>query len=143
MVDWHIWLILAAVLGVAEIFTLTASLGILGGAALIAAGSATVGLPPPLQLLVFAVAATVGLLLLCPVVHRHMLRPQLQRFGVDALIGKPAHVIREVTGQDGLVRISGEEWPARAYVETQVIPAGAVVDVMEISGSTAFVYPRE
>ncbi|MFI9457032.1 NfeD family protein [Amycolatopsis sp. NPDC052450] len=143
MLDWHIWLILAAVLGVTEIFTLTASLGILGGAALIAAGSATVGLPAPLQLLIFAIAATLGLVLLRPIVHRHMLSPQLQRFGVDALIGKPAHVVREVSGLDGLVRIGGEEWTARPYDDTLVIPVGAVVDVMEISGSTALVYPRE
>ena len=77
MIDWQIWLILAAVLGVAEIFTLTAALGLLGGAALLTAGAATVGLPPSFQLLVFAVAATTGLLLLRPVVQRHMLRPQL------------------------------------------------------------------
>ncbi len=143
MIDWQIWLILAAVLGIAELFTLTAALGLLGGAALITAGTATLGLPPSLQLLVFAVAATLGLVLLRPVVHRHMLRPQLERFGVDALIGKPAYVVREVTGMDGLVRIGGEEWTARAYDDTQVIPTGAVVDVMEIKGSTALVYPRE
>ena len=62
---------------------------------------------------------------------------------MDALIGKPAQVLREVTGTDGLVRIGGEEWTARAYDETLAIPVGTVVDVMEIKGSTAIVYPRE
>ena len=62
----------------------------------------------------------------------------------DALVGKPAYVLAEVTDQGGRVRIGGEEWTARvAYDDTLVIPAGAVVDVMEISGSTALVYPRE
>jgi membrane protein implicated in regulation of membrane protease activity len=140
---WLIWLIIAVVLGIAEIFTLTAALGILGGAALIAAGVAAIGLPVPLQLLVFALASVAGVLLIMPVARRHMLRPQLERFGVDALIGKSAQVLQEVSGQNGRIRIDGEEWTARAYDPTVVIPEGATVDVMQISGSTAIVYPRE
>jgi membrane protein implicated in regulation of membrane protease activity len=62
---------------------------------------------------------------------------------VEALIGKSAYVVQEVTGRDGRVRIGGEEWTARAYDETVVIPAGAIVDVMQIDGATAVVYPRE
>ncbi|MFD0203342.1 MULTISPECIES: NfeD family protein [Saccharothrix] len=143
MDDWLIWLIFAVVLGVAEIFSLTAALGILGGAALVTAGSAALGLPLPLQLLVFTVVSTVGVVLVRPMAVRHMRRPQLARFGVDALIGTPAYVIQDVTGLDGRVRIGGEEWTARAYDDTLVIPAGTVVDVMEIQGSTALVYPRE
>jgi len=143
MDDWLIWLVIAVVLGIAEIFTLTAALGILGGAALITAGVAVIGLPVALQLLVFALACVGGVLLVMPVARRHMLRPQLERFGVDALIGKPAEVLREVSADDGRVRIGGEEWTARAYDPAVVIPAGATVNVMQISGSTAIVYPRE
>ncbi|UJW31047.1 NfeD family protein [Saccharothrix sp. AJ9571] len=140
---WLIWLIFAVVLGVAEIFTLTAALGMLGAAALVTVGFAAVGLPLPFQLLVFTIAATIGVLLVRPVALRHMLQPQLQRFGVDALIGKKALVVSDVTGATGLVRIGGEEWTARTYDQTSVIPAGATVDVMEIEGTTALVYPQE
>jgi membrane protein implicated in regulation of membrane protease activity len=134
MDEWVIWVILAIVLGVAEIFTLTASLGLLGVAALLTAATAAIGLPVPLQLLFFALTSTAGLL---------VKQPQLQRFGVEALVGKPAYVVSEVTGRGGRVRIGGEEWSARAYDETLVIPAGATVDVIEIEGATALVYPRE
>jgi len=72
-----------------------------------------------------------------------MLRPRLERFGVEALVGKTAYVVHEVTGRDGTVRIGGEEWTARALDESQVIPAGATVDVIQIDGATAVVYPRE
>jgi membrane protein implicated in regulation of membrane protease activity len=54
--------------------------------------------------------------------------------------------VTEVTGREGRegrVRIGGEEWSARSYDETLVIPPGATVDVLEISGSTALVHPRE
>lgn len=143
MDEWLLWLIFAVVLGVAEIFTLTAALGMLGAAALITAGFAAIGLPLPLQLVVFTIASTAGVVLVRPIALRHMQRPQLERFGVDALIGKPAYALTDVTELDGRVRIGGEEWTARAYDETLVIPAGTIVDVMEIRGSTALVYPRE
>jgi membrane protein implicated in regulation of membrane protease activity len=118
----------------------------LGVAALITAGFAALGLPVFVQLLAFTVTATIGVLLIHPIVRRHMLRPQLTRFGVQALVGKPAYVVSEVSGLDGRVRIggvAGEEWTARPYDQTLVIPAGAIVDVLEISGTTVLVYPRE
>ncbi|CAL9658184.1 hypothetical protein SUDANB176_06882 [Streptomyces sp. enrichment culture] len=143
MDPWLIWLIIAAVLVVAEIFTLTAALGMLGAAALVTAGLAAIGLPLGFQLVAYALVATVTLVFVRPIALRHVLQPQAARFGVDALVGKSAYVVSEVTGTGGRVRIDGEEWTARAYDETLVIAPGAIVDVMEISGTTAFVYPRD
>ncbi|MGW9450202.1 NfeD family protein [Streptomyces sp. NPDC055632] len=140
---WLVWSIAAGVLVVAEIFTLTAALGILGVAAAVTAGTAALGLPSPLQLVVFTVLAVISLLFVRPVAVRHLLAPQGERFGTDALVGRSAHVVSEVTGLGGRVRIGGEEWTARAYDETLVIPPGTTVDVMEIEGATAVVYPRE
>jgi membrane protein implicated in regulation of membrane protease activity len=140
---WLVWLVVAVVLGAAEIVTLTAALGVLGGAALVPAVIAALGLPLPLQLVGFAVAATAGVFLVRPVALRHMSRPQLEHFGVDALVGKRAFVVREVSDRDGLVRIDGDDWTARSFDETTVIPAGAAVNVMRISGTTAYVYPSE
>jgi membrane protein implicated in regulation of membrane protease activity len=136
-------LILAVALGVAEIFTLTAALGLLGLAAGLTAVIAMLGLPVPLQLFVFIAGAAAGLAVVRPIAQRHMRLPPAQRFGVSALVGKPAYVLREVTGREGRVRIGGEEWSARAYDETLVIPPGATVDVIQIEGATALVYPRE
>jgi membrane protein implicated in regulation of membrane protease activity len=143
--DSIVWVVLAAVLGVAEIFTLTAALGLLAAAALAAAGAAALGLGPFAQFAVFA-AVSIGLLIgVRPLVQRQ-LRPRYgpqHRFGVAALVGRQARVVQEVTGHAGRVRIGGEEWSARAYDETLVIPAGTTVDVIEIEGATALVYPRE
>ncbi|MGW1886687.1 NfeD family protein [Streptomyces sp. NPDC001970] len=143
MDPWLIWLITAAILAAAEVFTLTAALGMLAGAALVTAGSAALGLPLPLQFLVFTVVAAASVLFVRPAVLRRTLQPQVERFGVDALVGRTAYVVSEVTGLDGRIRIGGEEWTARAYDETLVIPPGTTVEVMEISGATALVYPRE
>jgi membrane protein implicated in regulation of membrane protease activity len=141
----EIWIILAAILGVAEIFTLTAALGLLAVAALAAAAVAALGLGELAQFVTFAVVAVAGLVGIRPLVSRQ-LRPRYgpqHRFGVAALVGRQARVVQEVTGQAGRVRIGGEEWSARAYDESLVIPAGATVDVIEIEGATALVYPRE
>ncbi len=137
------WLIAAAVLAVAEVFTLTAALGLLAAAASVTAASAALGLPVPGQFLVFAGVATLSVLFVRPLALRRLVPRQEARFGVEALVGKPAYVVSEVTAHGGRVRIGGEEWTARAYDETSVIPPGATADVVEISGSTAFVYPRE
>ncbi|MFD5451722.1 MULTISPECIES: NfeD family protein [unclassified Streptomyces] len=143
MDPWLVWLIIAAVLAVAEIFTLTAALGMLSVAAVVTAGGAAVGLPVPFQFLVYAVVATVTVLFVRPIALRHVLQPQVARFGIDALVGKAAYVTSEVTATGGRIRIDGEEWTARPYDETLVIATGATVDVIRISGTTAFVYPRD
>ena len=140
---WVIWLIIAVVFAVAEIFTLTAALGLLGVAALIASVSAMIGLPVPLQLVVFAVTSAVGVIVVRPIAQRHLSAPRGIDFGVDALLGKPAYVLQEVTGRNGRVRIGGEEWTARAIDDSVVIPIGATAAVLKIDGATAIVYPRE
>ena len=141
--SWIAWLIAAAILGVAEYFTLTLAFGLLAAAALVAALVAGIGSPLLAQVLAFAITAGVGLVFVRPIARRQMTNTPLVREGSYALIGKKAVVVEEVTGTQGLIKLSGEVWSARALDESQVIPAGTPVDVMEIEGATAIVYPRE
>jgi membrane protein implicated in regulation of membrane protease activity len=141
--SWIAWLIAAAILGVAEYFTLTLAFGLLAAAALVAALVAGIGSPLLAQVLAFAITAGVGLVFVRPIARRQMTNTPLVREGSYALIGKKAVVVEEVTGTQGLIKLSGEVWSARALDEDQVIPAGTPVDVMEIEGATAIVYPRE
>ncbi|MEU9731737.1 NfeD family protein [Streptomyces sp. NPDC048002] len=140
---WFVWLLTAAALGAAEFLTLTLVCGLLAGAALVAAVVAGVGIGLLGQVAAFGITAAAGLVIVRPVALRNMARQPLVREGTDALIGKRAEVVQEVTATHGLIRLSGEEWSARALDESLVIPVGALVDVMEIEGATAVVYPRE
>jgi membrane protein implicated in regulation of membrane protease activity len=140
---WIVWLILAAVLGVAEIMTTTLSFGLLAVAAGAAAVVGGVGLALPFQLIAFVVAAGAGLGIVRPLAMRHIRQPPLLRTGTSALVGRSAIVTEEVTGLDGRVRIGGELWSARSYDESSVIPEGSKVDVLAIEGATALVHPRE
>lgn len=141
--SWIVWLILAAVLGAAELLTATLALGLIALAAVAAAVVGAVHLPLAAQLIAFVLAAGAGLFVVRPFAVRHIRQPPLLRTGVSALVGRPAIVLEEVTAHTGRVRIGGEEWSSRAYDDTLVIPAGATVDVLQIEGATALVHPRE
>jgi len=143
MGTWIIWLILAAVLGVAEILTATLAFGLIAVAALVGAGVGAAGGNVALQFGAFAVASAAGLGIARPFAMRHVKQPPLLRTGTAALVGRTAYVLDEITAQSGRVRIRGEEWSARPYDETLTIPAGSTVDVLQIEGATALVYPRE
>jgi membrane protein implicated in regulation of membrane protease activity len=141
--SWIAWLVAAAALGVAEYFTLTLAFGLLAAAALVAAIVAGMGVPLVVQVLAFAITGGLGLLIVRPIARRQMTNSPLVREGSYALVGQKAVVMEEVTGRQGLIKLSGEVWSARALDEDQVIPAGTLVDVMEIEGATAIVYPRQ
>ena len=143
MLSWIVWLIVAAVLGVAELLTATLAFGRIAVAAVVAAVVGTFHLDLGLQLAAFVVAAGAGLVFVRPIAMRHIKQPPQLRTGTAALVGRSAIVLEEVTEHSGRVRIDGEEWSSRPYDESLVIPVGAKVDVLQIKGATALVYPRE
>jgi membrane protein implicated in regulation of membrane protease activity len=136
-------MVIAAALGVAELVSLTLSLGLFAVAAVAAALVGLAGLPPAAQVGVFAVVSVAGLGLVRPIAARHIRQPPALRSGVAALVGREALTLTQVTKHAGRVRIGGEEWTARPYDPEVVIPEGAAVDVLAIEGATALVYPRE
>jgi membrane protein implicated in regulation of membrane protease activity len=140
---WLVWLIVAGVLGVAEVLSLTLVLGMLAVAAVAGAGVAAVGGPAALQVVVAAVIAVLLLGVVRPVARRHRGMPPSIRTGADALVGRQALVLEPVDRNGGRVKIGGEIWTARAYDEAQVIPAGHTVDVLRIEGATALVHALE
>jgi membrane protein implicated in regulation of membrane protease activity len=144
METWIVWLIVAAVLGVAELLTTTLAFGLIAVAAVAAAVVGAFNLSFALQLAAFAVAAGAGLGFVRPIAIKHVKQPPALRTGAAAVVGRSAIVLEEVTEHGGKVRIDGEEWSSRPYLdESLVIPAGTKVDVMQIKGATALVYPRE
>jgi len=143
MSAWVIWLVIAAVLGVAEVTTLTLALGLLAIGALAGALTGALGLPLLVQVIAFAVTSAAGLAVIRPLAVRHLRQPPPLRSGTAALVGREAFALTEVTRHSGRVRIGGEEWTARPYDPGVVIAQGTDVDVLAIEGVTALVHPRE
>ena len=141
---WLIWLIIAVVLLVVEMLTITAAVGMLGVAALITTGFAALGLPVPVQLLAFTVTAQWG------AAHRphrpsaHAPAPA-RPFRHRSTNRKPSMWCQRCPGWTAgfASAVSAARSGRRRLQQTLVIPAGATVDVLEISGTTALVIPGE
>jgi|SRR5919198_2947139 membrane protein implicated in regulation of membrane protease activity len=141
MPGWVIWAIVAVALAVGEIFTPGMFfLGPVALAAVAAAVVAAVGAGAAIQLIVFIAGAVASVALLRPIARRHLHMPAMIRTGTAALVGTKAVVVQRVDVNGGRVKIGGEEWSARAYLEDQVLEPGTRVEVVKIEGATALVF---
>ena len=138
---WLIWAIVAVLLAVGEIFTPGMFfLGPVALAAVVAGVTALVGAATAVQLIVFIAGAIASVWVLRPIARRHLHMPAQLRTGTAALEGAKAVVVQRVDFNGGRVRIGGEEWSARAYMDDQVYEPGARVEVVKIEGATALVF---
>jgi membrane protein implicated in regulation of membrane protease activity len=138
---WLIWAIAAVLLSVGEI--LTPGMFFLGPVALAAVAAALVALfdiGVVGQLLAFIIGSIATVAFLRPIARRHLHMPAAIRTGTAALEGTKAVVLQRVDVNGGRVRIGGEEWSARAFMEDQVLEPGTRVEVVKIEGATALVY---
>jgi membrane protein implicated in regulation of membrane protease activity len=138
---WVIWLVVAVVLGVAEVLNLSFylfpfAIGAAGAALVSLAGGGAVLAWP-----VFAVLTAVSFGIVRPIAKRHLDVPPQIRTGTAALVGRTAVVLERIDNDapSGSVRLDGEVWSARAYDEDHVFDAGTRVQVLEIRGATALV----
>lgn len=139
---WETWLGLAVILGVAEMFSLDLVLAMLAAGALVGMTAAMLDLPVAVQILSAAAASLAALALARPsMVKRLHSGPELQ-LGHGKLVGQQGVVTEEISGLSvGRVKLAGEFWTATPFDETLTIPAGETVEVLEIRGATAVVYP--
>jgi membrane protein implicated in regulation of membrane protease activity len=138
---WVIWALVALGLAVGEIFT--PGLFFLGPVALAAVVAGIVSLAGAgavVQLIVFIGGAVASVAFIRPIAKAHLRVPSALRTGTAALTGAKALVLQRVDSDGGRVRIGGEEWSARAYMEGQVFEPGSRVEVVKIEGATALVY---
>lgn len=140
MPAWAIWVLLAVLFAGAELFTpglFVAALLVLPAFA--AALTATLGGGVTAQFLVFIVGSAASVLLVRPVARRHVRMPAQLRTGTAALVGARATVLERVDDDGGRVKIGGESWTARPFLEGQVLEPGTRVEVVKIEGATALV----
>jgi membrane protein implicated in regulation of membrane protease activity len=93
-----------------------------------------------LQLIVFIAGSVASLLLIRPIARSHLRMPAELRTGTAALMGAKAVVLQRVDTNGGRVRIGGEEWSARSYMDGDIYEPGDRVEVVKIEGATALVY---
>jgi membrane protein implicated in regulation of membrane protease activity len=135
------WIVLAAVLGVAELVTGTFILVMLAAGAIAAAIVAGLDGPAVVQGIVFALVSGAALFGLRPALTRHIHRnADATPMGLQAIEGAAGLVLEKVDADHGLIKIDGELWTARSYDVTQSFDQGEHVRVIEIRGATALVW---
>ncbi|MBL0888075.1 NfeD family protein [Myceligenerans indicum] len=140
--EWLWWVGAALLLGLIEITTLDFVFIMFAGGALAAGAVDAAGQPLWVQVVVFAVVATVLLLTLRPPLKRYLSRGGAETLtNAEAHIGRTASVVEEVTQASGLVKLMGEVWTARAAEGSPPLPVGSTVQVVRIDGATAVVAP--
>jgi len=136
---WVLWLIVAVVLAVGEIFTLSFFLAPFAGGALVAALVDGFGGGGFATWAGFVVTSFGLLAALRPLATSHKHMPPQIRTGSAALIGKEGLVVERVHREGGSIRLEGEVWTARPLSEDETCEPGVHVRVIDIKGATALV----
>lgn len=142
MADWVVWLVVAGVLLLTEVLTLTFVLGLLSAAAGLTAVAAALDAPVAAQVGVFGVSSAVLFVLVRPFERRHHQAPAIST-GTAALAGRTAVVTEAITDHGGRVKLGGESWAARSLAPGMTVPTGTSVVVTKVDGATLVVYSEE
>ncbi|WP_204920518.1 NfeD family protein [Microlunatus panaciterrae] len=140
---WALWLSIAFLLAIAEILSLDLVLIMLAAGALAGAGVAV--LAPGLwwlQVLVAAAVAVGMLMLLRPTVMRRVRNMPGYRSSTAKMVGSTGIATSDITRSGGEIKVDGQLWSARAFDPSAEIAAGDEVEVYEIDGAIAVVYPK-
>ena len=141
--SWAIWLSLAFLLGIAEIMSLDLVLIMLAVGALAGAGIAV--LAPSvwwLQILVAAAVSITMLFLLRPTLLAKVRSMPGYRSSADKMVGSSGVAISQIDKSGGEIKVDGQSWSARPYSSDAVIEQGTEIEVYEIDGVIAVVYPK-
>ncbi len=138
-----VWVLLAVILAVGEVMSLSLFLAPFAVGALFGAAADLAGAGDAVAVIVFLVSSGLFLGFVRPIARRHMHTPAQIRTGTAALVGQTAVVTQRVDDGAGAVKLEGELWTARPYVEGEVIEVGHRVHVVQISGATALVSDNE
>jgi membrane protein implicated in regulation of membrane protease activity len=138
---WWIWMILAAVFVIAEVFTAGFFILWFGVGAAVAGVLALLGLGPAWQWGAF-VAVSGVLFAGSRRFAERFTKKQPPGIGADRFIGKKGLVLEEIDDikNTGRVRLDKEEWRAESDID-EVIPEGTRVEVVRIEGTHLIVVP--
>lgn len=129
------WLVLLIVLLVVEMATLGLTTIWFAGGAFVAILAALLNAPILVQIILFFLVSVILLVFTRPIAVKYFNRDRV-RTNVESIVGRQGIVTGEINnllGQ-GQVVINGQEWSARNADDGSVIPAGAVVTVVAVSG---------
>jgi membrane protein implicated in regulation of membrane protease activity len=140
---WALWLSLAFLLAVAEIVSLDLVLIMLAAGAL---AGALVSLGAPdlwwLQVLTASGVSAAMMLLLRPTLLAKVRNMPGYKSSMAKMVGSSGVAMSQIDRSGGEVKVDGQSWSARPYSSDVVIEKGTEIEVYEIDGAVAVVYPK-
>ncbi len=132
---WHIWVIVALVFVIVEMFTTGFAVMCISFGCLFGAGASALDWDIKWQLLVFAVGTALAFLTVRPLVYKFFYKKgQEIKTNVDALVGRRAIVTERIEGElhAGRVKVDGDDWKA-VSTDTEPIEVGEAVEITAIN----------
>ncbi|MCR5282434.1 MAG: NfeD family protein [Lachnospiraceae bacterium] len=130
-----IWLIVLIAAILIELATMGLTTIWFAGGAAIACIEAALKFPLWLQIASFLIVSIVLLFFTRPIAFKYF-NKNVTRTNSEALIGQKAVVVSDINNIEGLGRVlvEGKEWSAKAAIDGDKIPTGAIVIVKAIEG---------
>ena len=139
---WIIWVTLAFIFFILEIFIPTFWIAILGLGAIVAAIPAAFDMSINWQLGVFSTASIICGIFLRPVIIKYLYKSEkAPPSNVSALIGKKVKVTEKISGktEPGRVKIGSEIWKAVLQNEDTIVEVDEFVEIIEVDGATVII----
>jgi membrane protein implicated in regulation of membrane protease activity len=140
---WHLWVILAIILFIAEVFSPAFILASFGIGCLLASLSAGLDLGLKMQILGFIAGTLAAFFAVRPFFTKYCYKAASGiRTNVDALAGKVGRVTETIDGErgSGRVMVGGDDWKAIA-ADGNVIEMNSRVEVIKVEGIKVIVKP--
>ena len=141
MQDWHIWVIAALVLLIAEMSSGDFWLTCIAIGCLAAGIVALLPIGLPLQVITFAAATLLSFGAVRPALRRHFrIGHDVIKTNVDALPGKVGVVTERIEGgsRPGRALVEGEDWRA-ASLDDSTLEPGTRIMVVQVEGNILLV----
>lgn len=141
---WHIWVIVALVFGILEIFTPSFIAFSIAIGCLFAALGAGLEVSFKIQLLLFSVGTAVSFFGVRPFMLKVAQRKNLSvKTNVDALVGKTGRVTEQINNllNTGRAAVEGDDWRVVSDDDT-TIESGEAIEVIKVD-STRLIVKRK
>ena len=135
MESWHIWVIIALIFVIVEIFTSGFAVMCISFGCLFGAGASLLEWELKWQLLAFAIGTVLAFMTVRPLVYKFFYKKVGEvKTNAEALIGRRAIVTERIEGElhPGRVKVDGDDWKA-VCESVEPIEIGEAVEITAIN----------
>ena len=135
MEGWHIWVIVALVFVIVEMFTSGFAVMCISIGCVFGAIASALDWELKWQLLIFAIGTALALMTVRPLVYKFFYKKSHEvKTNTDALVGRKAIATERIEGElhPGRVKVDGDDWKA-VSAEAEAIEVGEAVEITAVN----------